>query len=307
MRFLLLSILLVLVSIASAQDERLGQLRCLRDTLKAAQEVKAQQLESLDNRLDSIRQQIEILSGWILDVNGVTGLDFSSSKSWVSNDNPNASTSALSIGLNAFANRTNERSFWRNSGIVNLGWQSLDTDTEDAEQKSFLRNRTTDVFQLSSLYGYRLNEPLALSVLSDLSTSAFNFLKPGSLDFGLGLTWTPARPKPLAVVFNPLTFHLIFSDRDDVTNTSALGLKIKSTYNRKFPLGINWGTTFTTFLPYRSAEPDQPSLLELTWINSLSFSVWKGLGFGINFGVRQADFEIEKLQYFHTVGLSFAF
>ena len=290
-----------------AQDSDLEELKELRETLKKNRKSKTQQISEIDQSLDSLKRQIEILTGWVLSTNGVVGLDFSGSNNWMSNDHPNASSSALALSINAFANRLGKRTFWRTSSIINLGWQSLDTNTGDMETSKFLNERTTDILQLSSLYGYKLNDQVATSLLADLNTSIFNFLDPGSLDFGTGITWTPQSAENFVAVINPLTFHFIFSDRKEVKNTSTLGLKLKATYRHAFKFGLVWGSTVTAFFPYRSPNEGQPGLLEYTWIQSMSFQLWKGMGIGINFGIRQADFEIEDVQSFHTVGLSYAF
>ena len=44
-------------------------------------------------------------------------------------------------------------------------------------------------------------------------------------------------------------------------------------------------------------DPD-PSLFEYTWINSLAFEVWKGIGVGISFGLRNAEFENLEVKKF---------
>ena len=195
-----------------AQEVDLSQLRSLREELKASKKEKAKQIDSLDLKLDSLKNEIERLSGWLTGLSTVVGFDFSEARDWRANENPNSSTSALTINLNSYANLLRDKSFWRNSAIVSLGWQSLDTDTKDDQRSPFLNERNTDLMQLSSLYGYRLSSTLASSILADLNTSVFSFLAPGSLDFGLGATWTPNKPVNLAAVFNPLTLHFIFTD-----------------------------------------------------------------------------------------------
>ncbi len=290
-----------------AQEVDLSQLRTLREELKASKKEKAKQIDSLDLKLDSLKKEIEILSGWLTGFSGVLGFDFSESGHWMANQNPNSSTSALAISFNSYANLIRKKGFWRNSAIISLGWQSLDTDTDDDVRSPFLNERNTDLMQLSSLYGYRLSPTLATSILADLNTSVFSFLAPGSLDFGLGATWTPKRPDNLAAVLNPLTLHFIFSDREEVENTSQIGLKAKITYQYKFSFGLKWGSTLTAFIPYRGADEGQPDLMEYTWINALSINLWKGLGVGFNIGIRQADFETEAVQWHQNLGISYAF
>ena len=291
----------------SQVDTTLQRLNDLRDELKVNRRSKSKQIAAIDQKLDSLRQEIEILSGWLTGYDGLVGFDFLHSNHWISNKNPNAASSSLSVSLGTYANRIKKRSFWRNSGLINLAWQSLDPDTKDDQKSTFLNKRTADVLQLSTLYGLRLSDDLATSLLGDLNTSLFSFLKPGSLDFGVGATWTPQHFKNFVAIINPLTFHLIFSDRTDVENASTIGLKIKLTYQRAFKIGLKWSTSLTGFVPYSGPDSGQPSLFEYTWINALSFNLWKGIGVGFNLGLRQADFEIERLQTYQTLGISFAF
>ena len=285
----------------------LSQLEALRDHLKSSRINKAKQIDSIDQQLDSLRARIEILSGWLTGFDGLIGFDFSQAHRWASNKNPNSSSSSLTFNIGTFANRIWENSFWRNSALINLGWQSLDPNTQDDLSSRFLSERITDVLQLSSLYGFRLNRGLAASLLGDLNTSVFNFLNPGSLDFGVGATWTPPQIKKFVAVINPLTLHFIFANRDEVENTSVLGLKLKLSYHKTFAMGLRWSTTLTGFAPYRSPDEGQPSLFEYTWINALSFNVWKGIGVGFNIGVRRADFEVTEIQWYQTLGISYAF
>ena len=266
-------------------------------------------MDAFAEEISSIDEQIEILSGWMKGVNGVIGLNFANSSNWASNANPNSASSNLSIGLNAYANYVKEKYFWRNTGIANVGWQSLDTDTNDDEKDSFLDDRTTDVLNISSLYGYRLNQDIAISGLGDLNSSVFNFLNPGSLDFGLGFTWTPHQIPDLVFVVHPLTYHIAFSGLEGVDSRGGFGTKIKGTYAHEFPGGVTWSSNLGAFFPYSKADKDagELPLFEYTWINSVAFNVWKGIGVGITLGLRQADFEFDGMQWFNTVGLSYGF
>ncbi|MDX1702207.1 MAG: hypothetical protein R3250_16390, partial [Melioribacteraceae bacterium] len=62
----------------------------------------------------------------------------------------------------------------------------------------------------------------------------------------------------------------------------------------------------TTFVPYSSAEEPEPTLFEYTWLNTLSFEVWKGIGVGFTLGIRNAEFESPDTQSFYSLGLSYA-
>ena len=81
-----------------------------------------------------------------------------------------------------------------------------------------------------------------------------------------------------------------------------------------------WSSTFTTFIPYKNEKttvifnegtPEETTfesgLFEYTWLNTLSFQVWKGIGVGISGGLRQADFEFDGTQSLYSVGLTYNF
>ena len=41
------------------------------------------------------------------------------------------------------------------------------------------------------------------------------------------------------------------------------------------------------------------------WTNTFAFSVWKGIGVGLTYGIRRADAEIQETQTRYNVGLSY--
>jgi hypothetical protein len=76
---------------------------------------------------------------------------------------------------------------------------------------------------------------------------------------------------------------------------------------------VNWSSTLTGFFPYGGdteiveGDPNSAvSLAEYTWINTLSFQVWKGIGVGVSLGLRKSDFEFDGTQNFYSLGLSYA-
>lgn len=303
-------LLLCGISILS-HAQTLEELRAQKAALAAGKAAEQAQVDSFATEIAKVNSQIELLSGWQTGFDGVIGLNFGSSNNWASNANPNSSFSNLSIGLSAFANIVKEKSFWRNNFLSNTVWQSLDTDTEDdTEKDGFLENRTNDVLNLGSLYGFRLNQDLAISAMGDFNTSVFRFLEPGSLGLGLGATYTPHQLPNFVAVIHPFTYQIAFpADDSAIKTTGGLGSKIRITYNKKFKGGVNWSTNLGSFIPYsQPAEgSDDAQLFEYTWINNISFNVWKGIGIGFNFGLRQADFEFDGTQSFSTLGISYGF
>jgi hypothetical protein len=95
------------------------------------------------------------------------------------------------VTINSFANLIADTFFWRNAGSVNLGWVKIDHRDDPTDSYAF--ETATDIFTISSLYGKRINKKWALSALGEYKTTLLdNFNEPGYLDFGAGLTFTPA-------------------------------------------------------------------------------------------------------------------
>jgi len=157
---------------------------------------------------------------------------------------------------------------------------------------------------LSSLYGKNISDTWALSGLGELNSSVGNFLNPGTLDIGVGLTWNPN--SDLVVVIHPLNYHIAFSSVDGVSSEGALGAKLRADYTHEFPGGLGWSSTFTSFIPYSSQEDPQPTLFEYTWLNTLTYTLTGGLGINFGFGLRNAEFENDGTQTYYNVGLAYS-
>lgn len=316
-------LLLVCLSVNFLQAQTLSELKAKKSEIEAAAAAKQAEIDAFQGEIDKLKGEIEILSGWQTGLSGLIGLNFGGSSNWASNANRNSSTSNLNLGVNAFANNIKEKTFWRNTLVGNLAWQGLDNDTDDdAQGTDFLGDRNTDVLIGSSLWGYRLNQDLAISALGDFNTSVFNFLNPGSLDIGVGITWTPHTIPNLVVVIHPLTYHIAWSAGDNKQNLGLTGAKIKATYSHTFPGGIVWSSNLGAFFPYSSEELTIPMEIvggvtiperqaggfEFTWINSLAIAdVWKGVGVGITYGIRNSEIEFDGLQRYSAVGLTYGF
>jgi len=142
--------------------------------------------------------------------------------------------------------------------------------------------------------------------LGELNTSVENLFNPGTFDIGAGLTWTPT--SDFVLVVHPLNYHVAFSGVDGVDTRGALGAKLRADYTKSVNIGgkpLNWSSTLTSFLPYASADEGQPTLFEYTWLNTFSYELFKGLGLGLNFGVRNAEFESMDTQTFYGLGLTY--
>ena len=299
------TILLLLLSgwMALLNGQSVMELKERRAEIDASRAEAQAEVDQFQGEIDEIDKQLDILGGWKKGFTGTVGLNFGALNNWATSPNPNSSTSNLNIGFNIFANSIREDDFWRNKGIIALGWMSLDTDTNDDESDGFLDDRTTDILNISSHYGRRLGDKLALSAQGELNSSVFNLFSPGTLDIGTGLTWD-ASPS-LTVLVHPLNYHVAFSAVDGVETAGALGAKIRADYSHTFPNGIGWTSTLTSFVPYSSREEPLPTLFEYTWLNTLTYTFWKGIGVQLSFGLRNAEFESDSVQNYYNLGFSY--
>ena len=292
--------LLVFCAYSTVSAQTLDEdLKAKEAELAAAQAI----VDGLSGEVNGLKDQILKNAGWIKGYTGILGFDFNRSNGWINNPNPDASSSALSISLTGFANKVTEDDFWRNKGLLTKAWSDVDISDTDSgiDEDNLFDNGTIDILNLSSLYGRRLSDQIAFSGLGELNTSIGNFLEPGTFDIGVGVTWTPDIDD-LVVVIHPLNYHIAFpADGSTFETTGALGAKLRADYNRNFGK-VSYTSTLTSFIPYGSNEPP---LFEYTWINSLGFEIWKGIGVGVSFGLRNSEFESQDLQNYYSVGLSY--
>jgi len=252
------------------------------EELKAMKAEKEAQIVTLKAEADALAAQIDKLPGWRFGSFGTIGVNFSQFNNWLGRGNAQANTftGLVGVGLNGFANLNREKYFWRNSANINLGWTKLAQNKEQRDQNDF--ERTTDALVGSSLFGYKLSDKWAISVLGEYRTTVLsNFNNPGYFDIGAGVTWTPITD--LVVVIHPLNYNFIFAD-DDVAYTSSLGAKIMADYTRKLPIanGVSWRSNLSAFVSYEDPE----NLSNWTWVNGFGFTAWKGIGVGFEFGIR---------------------
>lgn len=246
------------------------------DELKAEQAVKKDSVAAIQGRVDALQGQIDAFPGWKKGVFGTIGANLSGSKNWYSQGTPNNSSGNIGIGVNGFANLDRDKFFWRNSGNINAQWVKIDDKDIDTDNEDF--NGTTDVFNITSLYGYKLSSKFAISGLGEYRTTIINnFNDPGYLDLGVGATWTPITD--MVVVIHPLNYNFVFA-KNDAVYESSLGAKIVVDYTRQLGT-VNFKTNFSTFQSYSSSN-----LSNWTWINSFGYTLWKGIGLGFEFGLR---------------------
>ena len=311
-KFILAGVLLLSSSMLFAQTE---------EELKAQLGPKKDSIAAIQARVDAIKAQIEALPGWKIGAFGTIGGSLSQFNNWYTQNAPNNTAGNIGLTFNGFANLQQEKYFWRNSLNINLAWVKLDNEDDDTDDGDF--RPTTDVFNITSLYGYKLSSTLAASTLLEYRTTLLeNFNNPGYLDAGIGVTWTPI--PDLFVVIHPLNYNFVFSD-GDTEFESSLGAKIVADYTKKIG-AINFKTNLSAFLSYEDSDYSN-----WQWTNSFSYTLWKAIGVGFDFGLRSnkqeaynfglaqlealslvdPNFTLDtvdnKLQSFWTVGLSYAF
>ncbi len=250
--------------------------------------------------------QINALPGWGVGAFGTIGGSLSNFNNWFAQGAPNNSSGSIGFTVNGFANKIEDKYFWRNGLNVNLNWTKLDDKDNPIDSDDF--EPTVDVFNLTSLYGRRLSDKWAASGLLEYRTTILNnFNDPGYLDLGVGFTWTPS--DNLVVVIHPANYNFVFAD-NDVVFDSSFGAKILADYTRSFGK-VNLRSNLSAFKSYKSSD-----LSNWTWINSFSYTLWKGIGVGFDFGLRNnrqeaANFQgttlenaDKDLQSYYTIGLS---
>lgn len=286
------------------------------DELKAEQKTKKDSIAALQAKVNAIQTKIDALPGWRTGAFGTIGGSFSNFNNWYAQGTPNISSGNIGLTVNAFANLIQEKFFWRNTLTANLNWVKLDDKDNPNDDNSF--KPTTDVFNLSSLYGKNLNKKWAVSGLLEYRTTLLNnFNDPGYLDLGVGVTWTPITD--LVIVIHPLNYNFVFSKENTVFD-SSLGAKILADYTRQIGK-VSFKSNLSLFQSYKSSN-----LSNWTWTNSFGYTLWKKIGVGFDFGLRSNKQEAfnnllnsgiqfivpptfddvnNKLQSFWTLGLSY--
>lgn len=284
--------------------------------LKAAKAAKKDSIAAIQSRVDGIQSQINAMPGWRTGAFGTIGVNLSNFNNWYAQKFPNNASGNIGVTVNAYANLKEANYFWRNSANLNLNWVKLDNEDDPNDEDGF--REATDVFNISSLYGRNLTETLAASALLEYRTTILsNFNDPGYLDAGIGGTWTPL--DNLVVVVHPLNYNFVFSDEETIYD-SSMGAKVVADYTRRLG-AISFKSNLSLFHSYKSSD-----LSNWTWTNSFAYTLWKMIGVGFDFGIRNnkqealdfnrntlgntnATFDSidNELQTYWMLGLSYAF
>lgn len=305
----LISMLIILTGFY-AQGQTLDELRRQKADLEAKMAPVKAEADAFAGEIAAIDKQITNFPGWYTGVFGTLGGTLQGRNNWFNaGELLNSRATTLSGTFNAFANKIDDKYFWRNAAGLNLGWQRLKL-TKDAEDTKY--EPVADILNVTSLFGYNLRTQWALSALGEYRTSVIRqFNDPGYADIGVGATYTPI--KNMVIVFHPLNYNLIFSN-EETEFTSSLGCKIVGDYMTEIVQGLNWRTNLSGFLSYNNKTP---SLHNGTWTNWIGFNIWQGIGVGIEFGLRYSQQEnflmrstdnavgVDAFQNYYTVGLSY--
>ncbi len=289
-----------------------------KEELQEQLNEKQAQADKFQAEANAIKAKIDALPGWRIGAFGTIGGSVSQFNNWYAQGTPNNDAGSIGITFNAFANKIEDDYFWKSALNVNLSWVQFDDKDDPTDENDF--RAATDVFNLSSLYGYRLSETWAISAFTEYRTTLIdNFNDPGYLDVGTGATWTPN--SDLTVVIHPLNYNFVFSSGDNVFE-SSLGAKIVGDYTKTFGK-LDVKSNLSLFQSYEDSN-----LSNWTWTNSLGYTLWKNIGVGLEFALRdnkqeavnfarnnwdetgtQPNFENvdNDLQSFWTFGLSYKF
>jgi len=287
------------------------------DELKAQKSAKEAELAAATTALEEAQATFDALTGEVADLtekttpypredfgsSGTIGLSFAGFRDWLGREQPSTDATTITVAGGAFANVEWEKSFWRNNLNLTAAWLAFDDRDSEEDDDSF--QTAADAFNVSSLFGYKLNDKWAISALGEYrSTIIDNFNDPGYLDVGVGTTWTPITD--LVVVFHPLNYNFVFSDQE-FDFQSSLGCKIVADYKRQLTDNIAWKTNLSAFVSYEGSD-----LHSWTWINGLS-TAYKGIGIGFDFGLRSNKQEAlalmktdNPLQFYYVLGFAYS-
>ena len=267
MKTIFLLLALTVITFIGAQTET---------ELKALKKSKKDSIAKLQSEVNALQAQINKLPGWRFGGFGTIGASLSEFNNWYAQNSPNVSSGNIGFTINAFANLQQKKIFWRNAININLSWVKFD-DKDVVEAEEGFR-QATDVFNLSSLIGRKINDKWAISALTEYRTTILNnFNNPSYLDVGVGMSWTPIAN--LMITANPLNSNFVFSE-NDIAFESSLGAKVFADYTRKIGV-FNLSSNLSLFQSYKDEN-----LSNWTWINSIGYTLWKHIGLGLDFGLR---------------------
>jgi hypothetical protein len=307
--FLTFLSILCLSTFVTAQEMTLEELKVKKAMLEEKIAPVNAEASKIQGEIDGLNGQISSFPGWYRGASGILGANFIGRNSWfAAGDGLDSRTSTIMGSFSGFVNQLADKHFWRNAAALNLGWQNVRANKADPNKDL---KPVADILNLSSLFGYKISSKWAASALGEFRTSVIeNALNPGYLDIGAGATWTPI--KNMVWVFHPVNYNFVFA-KDDSKFTPSLGCKILGDYNAKLYKGVKWRSNFSGFFSYKD-QGDKPALHNGTWTNWFGFNLFKGIGVGIEHGLRFSQQEGAllatpdrgRLQNYYVVGLSYS-
>ena len=166
------------------------EMQKMLDEKKAAVAAKTAEVKALQGEIANIKNKLIVYPDWKIGASGTIGANFSQFDKWLGAGNPDARMQSFGFSGGAFANLNQEKYFWRNGLNLNIAKTKLALNKAAADTVDL--ETTADAINLTSLFGYKLNDNWAVSALGEYrSTLLENFNNPGYLDLGVGATWTP--------------------------------------------------------------------------------------------------------------------
>lgn len=249
------------------------------DSLKTHLKTVTTHTDSLSKEVAKLKDKITPFPRWKFGLFGTTGVNFSTFSDWLSKETPNTSAANIGLTVNGFVEIQQRKYFWKNTFNNSSGWLKFDDKDNPDDETGF--QVSSDAFNFTSLFGWKIFPKLALSVLAEYRTSLLDgtFNNPGYLDLGGGgITWRPTTH--FKAVIHSLNFNWVFS-KDGSDYESSLGAKVILDYTKQFNKYISWKSNLSVFGSYKNLE----ELSNWTWINHFSTAV-KGVGIGLDIGLR---------------------
>ena len=85
-----------------------------KEELEAQKAEKQAEADKFQGEADAIQAQIDALPGWRTGAFGTIGGSLSNFKNWYAQGAPNNSSGNIGVTVNAFANKLEDKYFWRN-------------------------------------------------------------------------------------------------------------------------------------------------------------------------------------------------
>lgn len=202
--------------------------------------------------------------------------------------------------INVFANNKKAKSFWNNSGSLQLAAQRIGGKDADFQ-------KNLDVLRLGSRYGYsivgdklfaaldgtaetQLLKTYAGNLLNGVDSNLLStFLAPARFSIAPGIDYKPT--KNLSFFFSPASFNLIYVGNDDLAALAGQPLGNEAGKNNRFQLGYGLkGQYVNKYFKDRVAVSSKIAWFadyrqnlngNVLWQNAVDIQIFKGLALGL--------------------------